>query len=339
MRATRGKRQAAVSSIVDGIPITLSRADFTGPSRKCYCNVGTALVVRLDPATLPHLIGRESVQSTRWNHRIWNERYNWSRGGGDEWSSKWGTPEKQWYGAILPRIAEYLPTGRCLEIAPGFGRWTQFLLQLSDEVIAVDLCENCVEACQQRFAGNDRFKVFANDGKSLEMVPDHSIDFAFSFDSLVHVELDVLDAYLSQLKRKLTPQGVGFFHHSIIGSYTGRFWHRKVPLVRTIMKGILPKSQTATSNRAFSVTAERFRELASGVGLHCVSQELVNWSSPLLIDSLSIFTADASAATTPCKVKRNPQFMADAQRIRDECELEELASAARAMLADTKRVA
>ena len=272
------------------------------------------------------------MQSTTWNRRIWNEKYDWSESG-NEWSGKWGTPEKQWYGSILPRIAEYLPTGRCLEIAPGFGRWTQFLLELSDEVIAVDLIPCCVEACQQRFADNDRFEVFVNDGKSLEMVPDHSIDFVFSFDSLVHAESDVLDAYLRQLKRKLTPQGVGFFHHSNIGSYASRFWHRKVPVVRSIMKRVLPRSETATCNRAFSVTAERFRELTSNAGLHCVSQELVNWSLPLLIDCLSVFTADASAATEPCKLTRNPQFMAESQRIRDECQLDELESAARAMLA------
>jgi SAM-dependent methyltransferase len=278
-------------------------------------------------------IGRESVQTTQWNRRFWNERFDWSDGG-DEWSGKWGNPEKQWYGSILPRIAEYLPTGRCLEIAPGFGRWTQYLLELSDEVIAVDLCQNCVDACQQRFAGNDRFEVFANDGKSLEMVPDHSIDFAFSFDSLVHVEWDVLDAYLCQLKRKLTPQGVGVFHHSNIGNYAGRFWHRKVPVVRSVMKRILPKSHTVTSSRAMSVTAERFRELTRSAGLHSVSQELVNWSSPLMIDCISVFTADPSAAATPCQVKPNPHFMAEAQRIRDHCELHDLESTAKAMLAD-----
>ena len=49
------------------------------------------------------------------------------------------------------------------------------------------------------------------------MVEDGSIDFVFSFDSLVHVEADVLDAYLDQLARKLTPDGVGFIHHSNMG--------------------------------------------------------------------------------------------------------------------------
>ena len=280
------------------------------------------------------------MQSTRWNRRYWNERYDWSNKG-DEWSNRWGSPEKQWYGSILPRIAQYLPTGRCLEIAPGFGRWTHFLLELSDELIAVDIGARCVEACRERFAGYDHFEAFTNDGKSLDMVPDNSIDFVFSFDSLVHVESDVLEAYLSQLKRKLTPQGVGVFHHSNIGSYAGRFWHRKVPVVRSIAKRLLPNSRTVTCSRAFSVTAERFRELSQNAGMHCVSQELINWSSPLMIDCISVFTNDASAAAEPCRVTQNPHFMAEAQRIRDECELCELQSAARGMIGGerAKRVA
>ncbi len=271
------------------------------------------------------------MQNTYWNHRLWNDRYDWSKGG-DEWSNKWGGPEKQWYGSILPRIARYLPTGRCLEIAPGYGRWTQFLLDLSSEVIAVDLSSRCVEACRQRFVGNKRFEAFVNDGRSLDMIPDQSIDFVFSFDSLVHVEHDVLDAYLRQLKQKLTPYGIGFFHHSNMGNYAGRFWHRNLPIVRSVMKRVLPRSHTITNGRALSVTADRFREITNSAGLHCVSQELVNWNSELLIDCFSVFTADTAAADRACKVKRNPQFMTEAEWIRDQCQLHALKATAMKML-------
>jgi len=46
------------------------------------------------------------------------------------------------------------------------------------------------------------------------MVPDASIDFVFSLDSLVHVESDVLGEYIWQICQKLTPTGVAFIHHS-----------------------------------------------------------------------------------------------------------------------------
>jgi len=37
---------------------------------------------------------------------------------------------------------------------------------------------------------------FINDGRSLDMLENNSIDFAFSFDSLLHAEIDVMHAYI-----------------------------------------------------------------------------------------------------------------------------------------------
>lgn len=51
------------------------------------------------------------------------------------------------------------------------------------------------------------------------MVADSSVDFAFSFDSLVYVEAEVLKGYLTELARVLKPDGVAFLHHSNLGAY------------------------------------------------------------------------------------------------------------------------
>ena len=67
---------------------------------------------------------------------------------------------------------------------------------LCERLVIVDLTERCIEDCRERFADSTNIEYHVNDGRSLEMVEDGSIDFAFSFDSLVHVELDVLDAYV-----------------------------------------------------------------------------------------------------------------------------------------------
>ena len=75
--------------------------------------------------------------------------------------------------------------------------------------MVVDISERCIEACRQRFAAESHIAYHANDGRSLEMVADRSIDFVFSFDSLVHADADVIEDYLRQLGRKLTPNGVG----------------------------------------------------------------------------------------------------------------------------------
>jgi len=91
-------------------------------------------------------------------------------------------------------------------------------MSCSDHYIGVDLNSNCISACQERFADVKHAAFYANDGKSLAMVEDSSVDFAFSFDSLVHAEMDVIEAYCRELSRKLSPSGVAFIHHSNLGA-------------------------------------------------------------------------------------------------------------------------
>ena len=127
---------------------------------------------------------------------------------GDPWSKPWGSARGQWYGTIYPRIQGFLPAAAILEIAPGFGRWTEFLLEYCETLVGVDVSPKCIEACQERFADRSGARFEVNDGHSLPMVEDSSIDFAFSFDSLVHVEAETLAGYLSELARVLKPDGV-----------------------------------------------------------------------------------------------------------------------------------
>ena len=81
----------------------------------------------------------------------WNEDYDW-RYQGDPWSKPWGSARGQWYRSIYPRIQAFLPAPSILEIAPGFGRWTEFLLEFCETLVGVDVSPKCVEACRQRFA-------------------------------------------------------------------------------------------------------------------------------------------------------------------------------------------
>ncbi|MEU4524360.1 hypothetical protein AB0F52_37265 [Amycolatopsis sp. NPDC024027] len=64
---------------------------------------------------LPSRRGR-SHSERRGNHHRW-ANYEWS--------------ESMWAWAIQPRISPFLPSAHTLEIAPGFGRATQFLLPAS----------------------------------------------------------------------------------------------------------------------------------------------------------------------------------------------------------------
>ena len=114
------------------------------------------------------------------NKHIYDVTYPWEQSG-DEWSVAWGGTDMEWYGTILPRISKFVPAQRILEIGPGFGRWTQFLKDLCQDLVIVDLSEKCIDRCRERFAPYPSITYAVNDGKSLEVVPDNTVDFLFSF--------------------------------------------------------------------------------------------------------------------------------------------------------------
>ena len=251
------------------------------------------------------------------NSTFWGATYDWSVAG-EDWSNMWGTSKMQWYGMLLPRIHAFLPAHTILEIAPGFGRWTNFLKDACANLIVVDLSDKCIEACRERFARCSNISYFVNDGTSLDMIQDNSIDFIFSFDSLVHAEAPVIAAYMSQLPRKLTPNGVAFIHHSNLGHYARRLnvqrMVARVPRLFRLLKRGGAFDDLAEPWRAPSMTAESMQAFAAANGLGCISQELVTWGTRrALIDCMSIITKKGSAHFRQNRVLRNPSFMKEAR--------------------------
>jgi len=255
------------------------------------------------------------MPSIKENLQMWGSDYGWTKEG-EEWSITWGDSESQWFGTILPRIHAFIPTTTILEIAPGFGRWTHYLKNHCNNLIVVDLAENCIKACQQRFSYDTHISYHVNDGKNLEMIADNSIDFIFSYDSLVHAEADVIQAYLHQLSRKLKPDGVGFIHHSNMGEYK-QFFSVSKKLPRVIKKYLIKTHLLDHTHwRAFTMTAEMFEKSCIKADLVCIAQELINWRTRRLIDCFSLFTKKTSVWANENKIIKNPDFMKEANRVK-----------------------
>jgi SAM-dependent methyltransferase len=252
------------------------------------------------------------------NLALWNDKANW-RQEGDEWSIEFGNTDALWSFVVFPRIHRFVPAKRILEIAPGYGRWTQYLHQLCDSLVVVDLSPACIEGCRTRFSNVSNITYHVNDGTSLEMVPDTSIDFAFSFDSLVHAEQDVIRAYIGQLARKLTPDGVAFLHHSNLGAYSKTIsvlnWAPQSLYLRRIATRL---AGFRTYGRSPSVTAQLFRQICEESGVPCISQELITWvQRQRMIDALSVFARRESVWNRPIQLLSNPSFWPQAKTVRE----------------------
>jgi ubiquinone/menaquinone biosynthesis C-methylase UbiE len=244
------------------------------------------------------------------NRRQWDGEYAWPHGG-DEWSAGWGGSDAQWHSSLRPRLRRFLPAPTILEIAPGYGRWTQYLVACCDRYVGVDLSAQGVQACRRRFADVTHAEFHVNDGRTLTMIDDATIDCAFSFDSLVHVEEDVIRAYLNELARVLTPDGVAFLHHSNLAAC--KPVGRSLRLALRVAERALQRETPGFDHwRGTTMSARRFEVLAGEAGLACIGQEVVNWLSGRLIDCISLATPRGSRWERPNVVVHNPYFMAEA---------------------------
>jgi SAM-dependent methyltransferase len=179
-----------------------------------------------------------------------------------------GRSEAQWFGSLYPRLHRLLPAKRVLEIAPGFGRWTKFLIGACENYVGVDLSGECVTACQSTFATAKHTSFIQNDGISLAGA-NGLFDFVFSFDSLVHAEMEVFTHYIPQIIGKLSPTGVAFLHHSNLDA------------VRNL--------QASPHFRATSVDAPRVAALIGQHGGRVLIQEVMDWGGTALSDCLTMF--------------------------------------------------
>jgi SAM-dependent methyltransferase len=244
------------------------------------------------------------------NRRQWDGAYAWPQSG-DEWSAGWGGPDAQWHSTLLPRLRRFLPAPAILEIAPGYGRWTRYLVACCERYVGIDLSTRAVAACRRRFADVEHAEFHAGDGRARAPLADASIDLAFSFDSLVHVEEDVIGCYLEELLRVLTADGVAFLHHSNLAGCA--------PVARPLRRALrlaerVRRRETGGFDqwRARTMSAERLAALAAEAGLACIGQEIVNWLSGRLLDCISLVTPAGSRWERPNVVVHNPYFMAEA---------------------------
>jgi 2-polyprenyl-3-methyl-5-hydroxy-6-metoxy-1,4-benzoquinol methylase len=206
-------------------------------------------------------------------------KYEWPEDG-EEWSKNWKGSATLWRATILPRISAFLPAGTVLEIAPGYGRCTQHLLHHCKRLMVVDICQNCIDACAQRFREHGHLEYHVGTGASLDFLPANSLDFVFSWDSLVHVEHEVISGYLTDLARTLRPGGTGFLHHSNMAEH--------------VDAGGQP---TRPNNhwRGATVSAKSVAETCAALGLRCLVQEKVTWAEDFCSDCFTVFVKDAGA--------------------------------------------
>jgi SAM-dependent methyltransferase len=160
-----------------------------------------------------NLPGINSVESQR---AIW-DAWNWQQQG-EEW-----TASPVWKKSIIENfISRFIPNGsRVVEIGPGAGRWTEYLIPLSSALHLVDLSQACIDECKVRFGDDPRVEFHINNGSDLAFIVDASIDRIWSFDCFVHIDSPDVRKYVHECARVLTGGGIAIIHHGSTGKMRG----------------------------------------------------------------------------------------------------------------------
>ncbi len=116
-----------------------------------------------------------------------------------------------------------------VEIACGHGRIANQVIQKfsSMHMILVDINPDNIDFCTKRFSdvpgGEDKsiFSFINNNGVDLQDIKDHSVDFVYSFDSMVHFNFVLMKSYIDEVRRILKDGARAFIHFSNYGGVDG----------------------------------------------------------------------------------------------------------------------
>jgi SAM-dependent methyltransferase len=111
----------------------------------------------------------------------------------------------------LVYLLEGIPLQRdwtCLELGCGIGRLLKPIAGRCHKAIGVDISQKMVAYGRDYLRDVPNVELHVNDGRTLSMVPDESIDLVYSHLAFQHMTLyEVVESYLAEISRVLKPGG------------------------------------------------------------------------------------------------------------------------------------
>jgi ubiquinone/menaquinone biosynthesis C-methylase UbiE len=159
-----------------------------------------------------------AMNSVARNLASWDRRYKWPQDG-DEWNGQaiaCGVPYDEWKRVLADNLIDpyAAPGATILEIGPGHGRWTEYLVQRAGKMILVDLSPQCLDYCGRRFRELNKIECRLTDGSNLPADLSNSVDLVWSFDCFVHIRAADMRRYFREIARVLVPGGKAVIHHA-----------------------------------------------------------------------------------------------------------------------------
>jgi SAM-dependent methyltransferase len=211
--------------------------------------------------------------------------------GWDRYSERWETsvqqPGMQYVGDewgspalcedIIHRyVKPYLPAdARALELGCGEGKYSAKLAPLCTGLICADVSGRMIERAKQRLHGLTNIEFAKLNGLDLRPFASESINFVFSFDCFVHIEIEDVYCYLQEIKRVLKPAGRGLLHFANLNSEEG--WHK------FITEASINRGRQKHFDRFCFLTWEIVEKFFGSLELNIVTSQREPWRDILVV--------------------------------------------------------
>jgi SAM-dependent methyltransferase len=172
-------------------------------------------------------------------------------------------------------LFDTLDTRILVELACGRGRHTAHILNTPElrrniqQMYIMDVNEENVNPCRERFADIPCVHASVNSGYDFQPLNEQSVTAIFCYDAMVHFEYDAVISYLQDAYRILVPGGRALFHHSNYDRSPGT-------------------AGTANPSWRNFMSKDLFAHVAIRSGFRIVRQCVLDWDDSRKIDCLSL---------------------------------------------------
>jgi ubiquinone/menaquinone biosynthesis C-methylase UbiE len=186
-----------------------------------------------------------------------------------------GHMNAQWQSMVWPILSQHdIDFTNTMDFACGYGRNALKLKEAGAKLVTlVDVNPDNIAYCNQHMVPLGGFTVIQNNGFDLRSIPAETFTHVYSFDAMVHFDMELIMRYVTEFYRVLVPGGTAFIHHSnYTGTPGGDF--RKNPHWRNFM------------------SADIFKHIALRNGFEILGQYIQTWGDPD-IDCISVLRRPA----------------------------------------------